>query len=82
LGEKREEIMLQIIGWMGCVYLLVKCFEFWGSNAYRKADGSFSGVAAAGSVVAMLGAIVFFLMVNAQASSSSESLSSLPSAYP
>jgi hypothetical protein len=69
--------MLQIIGWMGCVYLLVKCFEFWGSSAYKKEDGSFNGVAAAGSVVAMLAAIVFFFTLNAQASATSGISSSL-----
>lgn len=59
--------MLQIIGWMGCVYLFVKGLEFIANRSYRNDDGSYGVTATVGSVVSWLGAIVFFFMLNAQA---------------
>ena len=60
--------MLQIIGWMGCLYLLVKALElFSDGKARRNDDGSNDVAAMIGGFVAILGAIGFFVMLNAQA---------------
>jgi hypothetical protein len=60
--------MLQIIGWILCLYLVVKGFELF--SAKREEGSGPRTLALLGGIVAWLGAIVFFFMVNAQADSS------------
>jgi hypothetical protein len=58
--------MLQIIGWLGCLYLVLKSCEFLGSNAYRDADGDIDGYANAGAVLSIVGAAAFALWLFVQ----------------
>jgi hypothetical protein len=60
--------MLQIIGWILCLYLVVKGFELFSMK--REEGWSAAAFALVGGLIAWLGAIVFFFMVNAQADSS------------
>jgi hypothetical protein len=53
--------MLLIIGFLGCVYLLVKGFELWGQRATNNAFKT-------GAIIAWVGAVVFFFALNGQAS--------------
>lgn len=66
--------MLQIIGWMGCLYLFVKGLEFIANRSYRSEEGKYYATATAGAVVCWLGAIVFFVLLNAQVEASSSGL--------
>jgi hypothetical protein len=61
--------MLQIIGWILCLYLVVKGFELFSMK--REEGVASKALACAGGIIAWLGAIAFFFMVNAQAESSS-----------
>lgn len=47
--------MLQIIGFLGCVYLIVKAFELWGTRSTSRAH-------AAGATIAFIASPLFFLM--------------------
>ena len=62
--------MLQIIGWLGCAYMFVKAFELF-SAAKARGDGADKWDAAAtiGGAIAILSAVVFFFMLNAQVDS-------------
>lgn len=53
--------MLQIIGLLGCVYLVVKALEMSANRNLRAEDGLMYGTAIAGMVVAWAGAISFAL---------------------
>lgn len=55
--------MLQIIGLLGCVYLLVKAFDILGSSNHRKASGSLNVFSIIGIVLAFLGATLFALIL-------------------
>lgn len=67
--------MLQIIGWMGCVYLFVKAFELFSVAKNRQDDqGIYDMLALTGGGVSMLGGILFFFLIETQ-------LSEMP-AYP
>jgi hypothetical protein len=57
--------MLQIIGWMGCLYLIVKALELLSSNEHQT-DGKFHGTAQVGAVIAIVSAIGFFFLLDAQ----------------
>jgi len=57
--------MLQIIGWMGCLYLVVKALEILSSNEHQT-EGKFHGTAQAAAVLAIVGAIVFVFLLQAQ----------------
>ena len=59
--------MLQIIGWILCLYLVVKGFELFSMK--REEGSSAKMLAFTGGIIAWLGAVVFFFMVNAQANS-------------
>lgn len=67
--------MLQIIGWILCLYLVVKGFELFAMKR-EEGDGP-RKLASAGAWIAWLGAVVFLFLVNAQADSSSQ----VPSNY-
>ncbi len=60
--------MLQIIGWMGCFYLLIKALELAGSNSQKDAEGSIKPFAYVTVVLCLLGAIVFAFLFAAQGS--------------
>jgi hypothetical protein len=60
---KRGVTMLQIIGLLGCVYLLVKAFDILGSANHRKASGSLSAFSVIGVFIAFLGSILFALIL-------------------
>jgi hypothetical protein len=74
--------VLQIIGWLGCFYLLVKGLEILGnqSNRVTGIDGqprySIPAVAAAG--MAISAALIFPLVINAQADTISGGITSHP----
>jgi len=69
--------MLQIIGWILCLYLVVKGFELF--SAKREEGSGPRTLALTGGVIAWLGAVVFFVMVNEQADSSNRMPSDLGS---
>ncbi|MFA7595220.1 MAG: hypothetical protein WCY92_02600 [Novosphingobium sp.] len=60
---KGECVMLQIIGLLGCVYLFVKAFDILGSANHRKANGSPSAFALVAVILALLGAILFAVIL-------------------
>jgi hypothetical protein len=63
--------MLQIIGWMGCVYLFVKGIEFMASRNYRNNEGGIGGAAIVGPIICWLSAFAFALILNVQAGTAS-----------
>ena len=78
--------MLQIVGWLGCVYLFVKAFEIGSSSAHRDEKGevnSPAAIAIAVSAVASIGFAVWILLQGAAIDSASPygSLSSYDSSY-
>ena len=66
--------MLQIIGWMLCVYMFLKGLEFL--TMKRQEGATETVVAYAGGIIAILGSLLFFVLVNAQASSMPQSMPS------
>ncbi|QSR18404.1 hypothetical protein [Novosphingobium sp. KA1] len=61
--------MLQIIGWLGCLYLIVKALEMAANPAYRDDSGVLKGYAVAACLLAWMGAIGFALWLAAQGAS-------------
>jgi hypothetical protein len=59
--------MLQIIGWLGCLYLLVKGCEIVANKGNRSAEGHLHGGAVIGAGLAFVGAPIFMLLLLAQA---------------
>ena len=55
--------MLQIIGWLGCLYLVVKGFEIAGGANFRDASGRPTTSAKNASTIAWIGAFVFAVML-------------------
>lgn len=55
--------MLQLIGWLGCLYLVVKGFELAGSQARGEPISTVHGI---GASLAWLGAVVFALLIYGQ----------------
>jgi hypothetical protein len=64
--------MIQIIGWMLCIYLIVKGFELL---AMQPNGDKGRQLAIAGALIAFIAAPIFFFMLNAQAKSGGDSLS-------
>ena len=62
--------MLQIIGWLGCVYLFVKGLELFSSNSHRLPDGKLNSYAITGAIIAVVGSLIFALMLVGQGSAS------------
>ena len=52
-------MMLQIIGWLGCLYLVIKGFEISASSAFRDEHGKARSGATAACMLAWGGAVVF-----------------------
>ena len=55
--------MLQIIGWLGCLYLVVKGFEIAGGPNFRNENGWPSSAAKIAATIAWVGACVFALLL-------------------
>jgi uncharacterized membrane protein len=60
--------MLQIIGWILCLYLAVKACELLSMQTDRHPYARYT--ATFGAFLALLGAVIFFLMINAQVKAS------------
>lgn len=58
--------MLQIIGWLGCLYLAIKGFEIAGGTNFRDLDGKPTAAAKIAATIAWIGAFVFALLLLAQ----------------
>lgn len=56
--------MLQIIGWLLCLYLVVKACELLSMEAEKHPFAR--PIATAGAVIALIGAGVFFYLINEQ----------------
>lgn len=69
--------MLQIIGWIGCFYLVIKGIEFIGSNSFRTPDGQITKTASTAALLCFAGAAGFFFVLQYQVSSSRPTLSDL-----
>jgi len=70
--------MLQIIGWLGCLYLFVKGLEILSSSAHRTEDGKLTSNGKAAAIISILGSVLFLVLVNSQASASSVALPTVP----
>jgi hypothetical protein len=51
--------MLQIIGWLGCLYLVVKALEIASADSHKGKDGGMTPAAVLAVLVAWAGAIGF-----------------------
>lgn len=60
--------MLQIVGWLGCVYLLVKSIEIFASSSFRTEAGKLKESAMIGALIAFWGAVGFAIWLSAQGS--------------
>lgn len=60
--------MLQIIGWLGCLYLIVKGFEISASAAFRDDTGKARFGATTACMLAWGGAVVFGIWLADQGS--------------
>ncbi|MCD1589820.1 hypothetical protein K7H13_03460 [Qipengyuania citrea] len=58
--------MLQIIGWLGCLYLVVKAFELFSASKHRAEEGSWDTAAMVGGAIALVGAFFFLMLINGQ----------------
>jgi hypothetical protein len=58
--------MLQIIGWLGCLYLLIKGFEILSDSAYGTPEGWLKGTAVLAIALAFIGSIVFSIWLLVQ----------------
>ena len=59
--------MLQIIGWMGCLYLIIKALELYStSKARQNEDGNYDAMAMIAGAIALLGGVGFFIILNGQ----------------
>lgn len=59
--------MLQIIIWMGCIYLIVKAFEIASSQSHKSPDGKWTAAAGLAIAVAVSGALFIFSEARDQA---------------
>ncbi|MFT4056292.1 MAG: hypothetical protein QM681_17445 [Novosphingobium sp.] len=70
--------VLQIIGWLGCLYLVVKGFEISASSAMRDENGKARFGATTACMLAWGGAVVFGIWLADQGSSFPRQASSTP----
>ena len=70
--------MLQIIGWLGCFYLVVKGLQIITDDARQRPDGKTGQQAMAVAFVAWTGAIVFAGWLNLQGTGALETEPSIP----
>jgi len=61
--------MLQLIAWMGCVYLLIKGIELLSHQGYKRDDGELQVLAGVGAGIAIFTAVVFAVLAFAQGQS-------------
>ena len=64
--------MLQIIGWLGCVYLLVKSLEIFSSSNFRNEAGKLKETAILAALVAFWGAVGFAIWLGSPEDSPTE----------
>lgn len=71
--------MLQIIGWLLCLYLVVKACELLSMDTD---DHKLSRpVATVGAIIALIGAAVFFVMINDQAKQTTNAQDQMKAAF-
>lgn len=58
--------MLQLIGWLGCLYLVIKAFEIAANPVYRDDAGKMKNPAMAASLLCCFGAAAFALAFKSQ----------------
>ncbi|AKH42507.1 hypothetical protein FHS61_000277 [Altererythrobacter atlanticus] len=58
--------MVQIVGWLGCFYLVVKAMEFQADPRFRNTEGELNGNAAVAALISWGGAIAFAVWIWAQ----------------
>ncbi|MBX7458316.1 hypothetical protein K3152_08670 [Qipengyuania sp. 1NDH17] len=63
--------MLQIIGWMGCVYLFVKALELFGAAKARGDGEAYDQLTITAGAIALISAAIFFFLINGQVEASS-----------
>lgn len=51
--------MLQIIGWLGCFYLVIKAMEIGSGNQFRDSEGQLKALATGACMLAWFGALAF-----------------------
>ena len=73
--------MLQIIGWLGCVYLVVKALEIAGSNAFRNDKGQMTGGAIGAVAVAWIAVAVFAVLFWVQGQEVTSAVDDFSSSY-
>lgn len=70
--------MLQLIGWLGCIYLIVKVLGYTANPAFRKEDGTLNESAKAAVWIGWLAAIGFGFLFLGQGSSMNPTASTEP----
>jgi len=58
--------VLQIIGWLGCLYLVVKALEIMSNSDSVNSNGKLKASALAACLLAWVGAVVFSLWIAEQ----------------
>ncbi|WP_132384833.1 hypothetical protein [Novosphingobium sp. PhB165] len=58
--------MLQIIGWLGCLYLVIKSLEIAANPAFRYENGILKGYAIIACILGWFGAVGFALWLGVQ----------------
>ena len=74
--------MLKIIGWLGCVYLIVKALEIGGSSSYRNERGELNGPAVVALIIALFSAVGFAFWLFVQGGAVGSAVSNLSSVNP
>jgi len=74
--------MLQIIGWLGCIYLVVKALEIAGSNSQRDSEGNMAVSAIAACVISWIAAILFSVWFLVQGGNMGNPMSNMSSINP
>ena len=71
--------MLQIIGWLGCVYLIIKGLEIASNIGNRTENGELRGTASAAIIISYLFAFIFAVWLYAQGGAMGSSASNMSS---
>ena len=58
--------MLQIIGWLGCVYLFVRCASMMVSNEFKNAEGQMDVAASVIATFGLIASLGFAIWLNGQ----------------
>lgn len=58
--------MIQLVGWLGCLYLVIKAFEIAADPGYRDEAGKMKNPAMAASLLCCFGAAAFALAFKSQ----------------